>query len=270
MSKRDHLEGDDWTTKDYRIGKGSPFSTRDVAIMLKELGFTQDDQIIQEISSTIFKTWRPDGRFKITPSGSIYPCHTITALRVLCGLGFAKDPRLQLTFDHLFDIQHLDGGWRCNTVKLGKTGDTDYSNPGTTLEALDAFRFTNYLNKDERLNSSVEFLLSHWELKRPLGPCHFGIGTLFMQIEFPFLRYNLFYYCYTLSFYDQAKSDSRFMEALAALEQKMDNGKLIIENPNRRLSKMAFCMKGKPSDIATTRFEELKKRCTTKNKRHSA
>jgi hypothetical protein len=47
--------------------------------------------------------------------------------------------------------------------------------------------------------------LQHWVVKRPLGPCHFGIGTLFMQVEYPFLRYNLFSYVYVLSFYERAK-----------------------------------------------------------------
>lgn len=264
MSKRYNLGGDLWTTEDNRIGKGSPFSTRDVAIMLSEFGFTKQDPIIRDIASTIFEAWLPDGRFKITPSGALYPCHTITALRVLCYLGYAKDPRLQTTFEHLFDIQHPAGGWRCNAVKLGKSSDTDYSNPGTTLEALDAFRFADYTDLDKRLDTAVEFLLYHWELKRPLGPCHFGIGSLFMQTEFPFLRYNLFYYCHTLSFYDRAKRDKRFKQAFAALEQKLDHGKLIIENPNRQLAKMAFCRKDEPSDLATTRFEQLKERCTTK------
>ncbi|MDN5202009.1 hypothetical protein QQ008_11565 [Fulvivirgaceae bacterium BMA10] len=262
MSKENHLGGGLWTTKDNRIGKGSPFSTRDVAIMLSELGFSREEQLIQEIAYTIFKTWREDGRFKIAPQGTMFPCYTIAALRALCCLGYKEDSRLQKTFEYLFDIQHLDGGWRCNKVKLGKSSNTDLSNPGTTLEALDAFRFTKYLNLDPRLEKPVEFLLNHWDIRRPLGPCHFGIGSLFMQSEFPFLRYNLFYYCHTLSYYNMAKKDKRFKEALAALEQKLVNGKLIIENPNRQLAKMAFCRKGEPSDLATIRFEELKRRCT--------
>ena len=50
-------------------------------------------------------------------------------------------------------------------------------------------------------------------MKRPTGPCHFGIGTLFMQVEYPFLRYNLYYYIYVLSFYDRANDDQRYLEA---------------------------------------------------------
>jgi len=259
-SKRNHLGGDFWTTEDNRIGKGSPFSARDVAIMLTALGFTQKDEEIRGLAEKVFNTLRPDGKFKIAPSGAIYPCHTITALRVLCYMGYSRDERLQSTFDHLFDIQHEDGGWRCNRAKMGKSPDMDLSNPGVTLEALDAYRFTTFLNSDDRLDRAVESLLRHWEIKRPLGPCHFGIGTLFMQTEFPFLRYNLFYYCHTLSFYNSAKHDSRFTEAVAALDQKVKDGKLVVENPNRRLAKLNFCKKGEPSDLATIRYKALKDR----------
>lgn len=261
LAKKDHLGDDFWTTTDNRIGKGSPFSARDVAIFLSELGFTQENPVVKGLAERIFQAWRPDGRFKIAPKGSIYPCHTITMLRVLCYLGFASDERLAISFQHLFEIQHDDGGWRCNTVKLGKDPLTDCSNPGVTLEALDAFRFKDLINQDKRLDKAVDFLLEHWEIKRPIGPCHFGIGTLFMQTEFPFLRYNLFYYVYTLSFYERARNDHRFLAAFSALKDKIVDGKMIVENPNRRLSKLAFCKKGDPSELATFRFEEIVKRC---------
>ncbi len=259
-SKQNHLGGAYWTTEDNRIGKGSPFSARDVAIILSELGYNQEDEEIKRLGEKIFSTLRPDGKFKISPSGTIFPCHTITALRVLCYMGYSKDERLKRTFNHLFEIQHGDGGWRCNRVKIGKDNDMDLSNPGVTLEALDAFRFTEFLNADSRLDRAVEFLLRHWEIKRPLGPCHFGIGTLFMQTEFPFLRYNLFYYCYTLSFYKTARQDDRFQEAFEKLEQKVIDDKLVVENPNRRLARLKFCRKGKVSDLATNRYIEAKSR----------
>jgi len=259
MSKKHHLDGDFWTTEDYRIGKGSPFSTRDVAIMLAELGLEKSDETSKGLAETIFKTQQQDGRFRFYPSGAIYPCHTITAARALCYLGYAKDERLGQTFKHLLDTQHEDGGWRCNKTKMGKGEITDCSNPGTTLEALDVFRHTELLN-DYKLDNAIEFLLKHWEIKRPLGPCGFGIGTLFMQTEFPFLRYNLFYYCYVLSFYEKATKEKHFQEAFAALTQKLVNGKLMIENTNRRLSKMRFCKKGEPGELATIKYNEIKKR----------
>ncbi|PHN06647.1 prenyltransferase [Flavilitoribacter nigricans] len=257
LAQRNHLGDDFWTTEDNRIGKGSPFSARDVAIFLNELGFTRKDVIVQGLAERIFQAWRPDGRFRIAPKGTIYPCHTITMLRVLCYLGYHRDDRLAVTFQHLFDIQHDDGGWRCNTVKMGKDPLTDCSNPGVTLEALDAFRHTDDSIHQDRLDPAVDFLLGHWEIKRPIGPCHFGIGSLFMQVEFPFLRYNLFYYVYTLACYERARADRRFQEAYTSLREKVIDGKMVIENTNHRLSKLDFCKKGAPSACASARWNEI-------------
>jgi hypothetical protein len=58
-----------------------------------------------------------------------------------------------------------------------------------------------------QLEPAVETLLHHWTVRVPTGPCQFGIGTLFLQVEYPFLRYNLFFYVYVLSFYAEARKD---------------------------------------------------------------
>lgn len=134
-----------------------------------------------------------------------------------------------------------------------------YSNPGPTLEALDAFRFSSLSYTDKRLEKAVDFLLWHWKIKKPIGPCHYGIGSLFMKTEFPFFRYNLFYYCYTLSFFKKAHKDKRFKDALILLKDKLINGKMIIENPNRQLAEMVFCRKGQQSELATIKFKDLMK-----------
>ena len=154
-------------------------------------------------------------------------------------------------------IQHSDGGWRCNKFSFGRGPETEFSNPGPTLTALDAFRFTAFINKNESLDRAVEFLLAHWVARQPLGPCQYGIGSLFMQIAYPFFTYNLFFYVYVLSFYDKAKKDERFLEALEVLESKLDNGRVIVERPNSKLASFAFCKKGEPSDLATERYHEI-------------
>jgi hypothetical protein len=80
---------------------------------------------------------------------------------------------------------------------------------------------------------------------------------LFSKVEFPFFRYNLFYFCYVLSFYKKARRDKRFKEALKELGKKLEDGKILVENPNRQLSSINLCRKGEPSDMATFRYHEL-------------
>ena len=257
VAKRHDNGGDFWATADGRWGAGSPFSTFDCTLMLSELGLKRDDPIMKGAAEVLFNTWRDDGRFQPAPNAAIYPCHTANAARVLCRLGYARDRRLKKTLEYLLDTQHDDGGWRCNKAKLGRGEETDASNPGTTLAALDAFRFSPLLNTNKRLNRATKFLLTHWRTRRPLGSCEFGIGTLFMQIEFPFLRYNLFFYVYTLSFYRAATKTRNFQLALRTLQSKLVDSRIVVENPNRKLAKLSFCEKGCSSRIATTRYQEI-------------
>jgi len=256
IAKRHDNGADLWATPDKRIYKGTPFSTLESVLMLTELKGTASS-IIENAAELMLSLWREDGRFQIAPKAAIYPCHTAGVARVLCHLGYVNDKRLEKTFDHLLKIQHDDGGWRCNTYKFGRGPETDFSNPGTTLTVLDAFRFTHFLNNDERLDKAVESLLNHWETRKPLGPCHYGIGALFMKVEYPFFRYNLFFYVYVLSFYKRAINDSRFLDAFNVLKSKTVDGKIIVENPNRKLADFSFCKKGEPSNLATECYNEI-------------
>ena len=248
-----------WTTPDNRLIKGAPFSTLESALYLLELGVASTEPVLQKTAELIFDAWQEDGRFKLYPQGAVYPCHTANAASVLCHMGYAADGRLQKTFRHLLAIQHTDGGWRCNKFSFSRGPETEYSNPHPTLMALDAFRFSDGLNKEPALDKAVDFLLEHWTVRNPIGPGHYGIGTLFMQVEYPFRNYNLFLYVYVLSFYNRAKSDRRFLEAFKALEAKTVAGRIVVERVVPKLAGLAFCKKGQPSPLATARYHEILK-----------
>ena len=78
-----------------------------------------------------------------------------------------------------------------------------------------------------------------------------------MQVEYPLSDYNIFNYVYVLSFYNVAKNDKRFREALNVLSSKLVNGKIIVERNLQNLSKLTFCKKGEPSELATKRYNEI-------------
>lgn len=257
LSKRYDNGADYWATPDMKLNVGSPFTTLESVYYLSELGMSNSDSILKKAAELILSVQKEDGRFKVSPIGSIYPCHTINAVRALCYLGYANDKNVDKSFEYLFKIQHNDGGWRCKKFSFGKGPETNFSNPGPTLSALDAFRFTKYINENSKLDRAVEFLLNHWTIREPIGPCHYGIGTLFMQINYPFNQYNIFYYVYVLSFYKKAINDERFIEAFEVLKSKLINNKIVVERSNNKLSKFEFCKKGEPSDIATMRYNEI-------------
>lgn len=109
----------------------------------------------------------------------------------------------------------------------------------------------------ETADGAVDFLLEHWTIRKPIGPCHYGIGTLFMQVEYPFRDYNIFIYVYVLSFYNRAREDKRFLNALETLESKMQEGQIVVERVVPKLAKLSFCQKGKTSALATMRYQEI-------------
>ncbi|MFV0392909.1 MAG: prenyltransferase [Coprobacillaceae bacterium] len=251
-------QGDDyWTTSDKRLIKGAPFSALESSLFLLELGMEPTDPMLKKTTELFFDTWQEDGRFKLYPKGGIFPCQVAIAASFLCHMGYVEDIRIQETLKYLLEIQYTDGGWRCNKFYFGRGPETEYSNPHPTLMTLDAFRFSQDFNKEPVLDKAVEFLLNHWTIKKPIGPCHYGIGSLFMQVEYPFRNYNLFLYVYVLSFYDKAKKDPRFLEAFEALQAKTQNGQIIVERVVPKLAKFTFCKKGQPSTLATKRYHEI-------------
>lgn len=249
---------DFWATPDGRLGIEKPISTLTVLMIMSELKVPGDHEALKGAAELVLAAIKDDGRVRIAPKGAIYPCHTAHAAAGLCRNGYADDPRVQSALNYLLSNRHEDGGWRCNKFLFGHGPETEFSNPGVTLLALDAFRCAGIQKEKIDIDRAVETLLDHWIVRKPIGPCHYGMGTLFMQVEYPFLRYNLFYYVYVLSFYEKARKDERFKEALTVLSKKLDNRQiLIVERPNRKLSNLNICKKGKPSAAATERYLEI-------------
>ncbi len=257
LATRHDNGADFWATPDGRIGVGGPFSTLDSLLILSELGVSKSHEALRGAAELVLNACRKDGRVRVAPKGSIYPCHTAVSAAALCRNGYESDSRVKTMLNYLLTNRFEDGGWRCNKFSYGRGPETNYSNPGVTLYALDAFRCAG-MNEGSDLSRAVETLLNHWTVRVPTGPCHFGIGKLFMQVEYPFLRYNLFYYTYVLSFYPEARKDERFIEAFSVLKDKLDDeNRLIVERPNRKLAKLQFCKKGEPSEAATKRYCEI-------------
>ena len=257
LSHRHDNGADLWTTPDRRLIKGSPFSTLESVMYLLELGMEPSDPLMKDAAALIFRACQVDGRLQLYPTGALYPCQTIHAANTLCHLGYAADERIGITLRHLLDTRQPDGGWRCNKYFFGRGPETEYLNPLPTLSALDAFRFTPLVNAEPALHRAVDFLLEHWVIRNPIGPCHYGIGTLFMQVEYPMRGYNLFMYVYVLSFYSRARKDGRFLEALHALQSRLRDGQIVVERVVPKLAGLSFCKKGGKSELATERYREI-------------
>lgn len=253
-----HINGADfWATPEGGVAHGGAYSTLEASSLLADLGYSPSSPEMVGAAHAIFGNLKEDGRIRTFATGSIYPCQTANAARTLCKLGYSADPRLSATYRYLLESQHSDGGWRCNASKYGKGPETVLSNPGPTLTVLDVFRYTDCLNSEKKLDKAVEFLLDHWTTRKPLGPCHYGIGTQFMKIEFPVHRYNIFNYVYVLSFYNRARKDERFLEALGIVKTRLSNGKIVVEHVDRKLKDLCSCKPNTEHEIATKYYKGI-------------
>lgn len=257
MSHRHTQGGEFWATIDGRTGVGSPFSTLDCGLILTELGLPSSDPVARGIAEALLQHATEDGRIRPGPKLAVQPCHTANATRLLARLGYADDPRLARTFDHPLQTQSEEGGWRCKVLKFGTGPDTDASNPGVTLAVLDALRFRKTLVTTDAAQLAVGSLLDHWRVKRPLGPCRYGIGTRFMRVEYPMFRYNLFFYVYVLSFYPNATDRPAFLEAFDALSSKLEGNQMNVEHCKKGLESLELCRTGSANPWATGRYREI-------------
>jgi hypothetical protein len=253
-----HANGADfWATADGKIGIDQPISTLSALLIMNDLHMDRSHEALRGAADLVLAACRPDGRVRIAPAGSMYPCQSAVGAAALCRNGYADDPRTQLILNQMLQNRYEDGGWRCNKFIFGRGPETEHSNPGVTLLALDAFRWAG-MHNDSSLDSAVETLLDHWTIRAPIGPCHYGMGSLFMQVEYPFLRYNLFFYVHTLSYYPKARTDGRFLDAVSVLKSKLDDqGRIVIVHPHKKLAGFAYCKKDEPSPLATERYQEI-------------
>lgn len=263
LARRHDNGADFWASPDGKIYVGNPFSTISSLLILHELDVQRDHEAVAGGLELILPACRPDGRIRVGPKTPMYPCYTAEAARVLARFGLIEEDAVRRTLDYFLEGAHDAGGWRCSFSRFGKGPETEVANPGATLLVLDALRFVDALRTDQEVvDRAVDFLLEHWVRRQPLGPCHWGIGSRFMRVEYPFLRYNLFFFVYTLSFFDRARGDPRFLDALGELESKVEHDSLVVEAPHRNLKGLSFCARGAPSERATRRLREIRENLT--------
>ncbi len=260
LARRRDNGADFWASPEGKIYVGNPFSTIGSLLILHELDLPPEHEAVTGGLELILAACRDDGRIRVGPKSPMYPCYTAEAARTLCRFGLINHEAVQRTAEYLLGATHESGGWRCSFSRFGKGPETQCANPGATLNVLDALRFDESLRAGHpNVDAAVEFLLAHWELRRPMGPCHWGIGSKFMEVEYPFVRYNLFHYVYVLPFFERAKEDPRLLEAVDRLESKVrEPGSLVVERPHRALKGLRFCARGEPSSRATRRLHEIR------------
>ncbi len=128
-----------WSRSDGNIHSPAGFSTIDVMHTIGLLGGTAGDIPIVSDAVGFLETYQNnDGSFSYGKRKSKLPCVTANVLSVFGRLGVSQTDAADAAYAWLFPRQAADDGWRCATVKQGKSQEADASNPGTTMWVLDA------------------------------------------------------------------------------------------------------------------------------------
>lgn len=73
LARRHDNRGDFWASADGRLAVGEPFSTLTALLILHELKVARTHEAVRGALGLVHGAWRPDGRYRLAPSGAIYP-----------------------------------------------------------------------------------------------------------------------------------------------------------------------------------------------------
>ena len=184
--------------------------TLESALYLLELGVAPEHEALRGVAQLIFDAWREDGRIRTAP-GDLYPLpHRAGGQRavphgVRAGCAAAADAGL-----FSGPPSGPTGAGAAKSTALAMVRRRSIPRPiPLWLFSICSARFPAL--------RMIPGWTARWisccrtgRFRRPISPCHYGIGSRFMQVEYPMRGYGLFYYVYVLSFYERARGDKRF------------------------------------------------------------
>ncbi len=206
-------------------------------------------ELVEEVEG-LFDLQEDDGSF-IFQEGtkSRFLCIPSIILSSLARMGYAKDPRVLEFIELALGQQRLDGGWHCalNRARGKKLQDTE-SCPMDNQNLLMLFGQYATLREDDRMTGAVNLLLDHWARRaEPWRPYGFGIGSQFVKVRYPEVKYGLLRVLDVLSLFPHAIKQPEYHDMLTALVEKSKGGKYFMESISRPYTQFDFGQVKTPS-----------------------
>jgi hypothetical protein len=196
-------------------------------------------------------------------------CDAPILVYCLSKLGLAGDDRVIKAKDYLVKLGRENGYPCVGSREIGKfrgPGKKDDPCPYATLIMLKLMALYNSDKNSEYAVSSINSLLNLWEQSKVKHPYMFYMGTDFRKLKAPTIWYDILHFADTLSNFEYALKDSRFVELVKLVEQKVDNeGKYTPESEWKAWKGWDFGQKKQPSAWITFLVYRIKKRLTENN-----
>ncbi|HAE61636.1 MAG TPA: hypothetical protein DCG38_04825 [Eubacteriaceae bacterium] len=230
---------------------------------LADIGLKAEYIQIQDEVNILFELQNNDGTFVLqdgTKPG--YFCIPTIILTSLVKMGYADDPHILRFINKIFENQRLDGGWHCAMSRAtGRKLQDSESCPMDNLNVLMLLGQYDQYRNDTRLNGAIDLLLMHWKRRmEPWRPYGFGIGSDFLKLKYPAVKYGILRMLDVLSLYPYAIKSPEFNEMLTFVMNKSIDGKFFAESVSRSYSEFDFGQTKIPSRWITFLIYRLQKR----------
>jgi hypothetical protein len=230
---------------------------------LADIGFSSDDLAIQDEIRDLFALQNADGTLVVqrdTRPG--YLCIPAILLAPLAKLGYRNDPHILRFIEIIWRTRRLDGGWHCAAGRaVGKKLEHTVSCPMDTLNLLMLLGQYEAYRTDPRLHSAIDVLLTHWKRRmEPFRPYGFGIGTDFLKLRYPAVKYGILRVLDVLSLYPYAVKSPEYNDMLSIVMHKAACGRYTPESVSRSYAAFDFGQTKIPSRWLTFLIRRLQKR----------
>jgi hypothetical protein len=224
---------------------------------LADIGLTIDDIGLDKEAEEIFHRQQPDGTFVIPPNvRDNYFCMSAILISSLARMGYRDDPRIKKYIRVILNSRALDGGWHCYNSDFEML-DIE-SCPMDNLNILMLLGQYQEYREDSMLNSAIDLLLEHWEVRSPWHG--FGVGRRFKSLQYPAVKYGILRVLDVLSLFPYAVSSRAFHSMLDFVRQKASGGKYFAESTDGAYAGFDFGRQEEPSRWLTFLINRVEKR----------
>ncbi len=230
---------------------------------IADLGITLTDKPMPEVIGKILELASVEGPFGVimnipvhfggsgtdTPAWAL--CDAPRTVYALTKMGLADHNKVIKARDYLIGLGR-DNGFPCVVSKeLGKfrgPGKKDDPCPYATLIMLELMSLNDSLNNSEMARNAAGSLLDIWENSVSRHPYMFFMGTDFRKLKAPLIWFDILHVADTLSRFNFALEDPRFMQMLEVIQSKgSPEGKFTPESVWKAWEGWDFGQKKEPS-----------------------
>jgi len=228
-----------------------------------DLGITAADEPLPQVIGKILKLASEEGPFGVimnipvhfggtgidSPAWAL--CDSPRTVYGLAKLGLRDHDKVVKARDYLLGLGR-NNGFPCAVSKeLGKfrgPGRKEDPCPYATLIMLEVISLYEELKNSDIARNSVNSLLDIWENSQARHPYMFFMGNDFRKLKAPLIWFDILHVADTLSNFDFALKDSRFLQMLEVIESKAGpDGRFVPESVWKAWSDWEFGQKKEAS-----------------------